>query len=175
MLLASPSTLPSKHLVKHKFRLPSAFQIMSHSESSRKYYTEAPKIIQSRGSSSDSRSSYDSRGSNDQRQYTSSKTSMGYHGGSHSKVVEEPREHRYRDPAAGTYISIVRTCRTTANQPVAQKHVKSTTRGKVEVIDHRQRSHDAEAPRSSEATSSHYKETQRHSSSNHSHSSSHRR
>lgn len=178
----TPHFLPYKskhpHPFEHKIDCPSPSAIMSYStytDSSRKYYTETPKIIQSRGSSSDSRSSYNSRGSNDQRQYTSSRTSMGYYGGSQSKVVDEPKERRYRDPTAGTYISITRTRHIVTNRPVDQKYVESTSRGHVEVINQRKRTYDTEAPRSSEATSSHYQETQRHSSSRHSHKSSHRR
>jgi hypothetical protein len=141
-------------------------------ESSRKYHSEPPKIIQSRGSSSDSRSSHDSRGS-DQRQYTSSRTSMGYFGGSHSKVVEESKERRHRAPDAGTYISITRIRRTTY-KPADNKCISSTSRGSVDVIHQEKRRCDPHEPRASDATSTHYKDTahrsSRHSSS-HKHSS----
>jgi hypothetical protein len=147
---------------------------------SRRYYTEAPKIIQSRGSSSDSRSSYDSRRSTEERHYPSSKSSTGYYGGSQSKVMEVPKERTYRAPDAGTYISITRTRRIITNKGgfAEEKRISSTTRGKVEVIQQRQRIYEPEAPHSSDATSSHYKDAQRHGSNRHSSShkhSSHRR
>ena len=150
---------------------PSSSETMSnyaYTESSPKYYTGAPKIIQSRESSSDSRSSYDSRGSTEARHYASSKSSaMGYYGGSQSNL-EVPKECKYRAPDAGTYISITQTRRIITNRFADDKYVSSKSRGNVEVINQRKRISDPHAPCSPEATSTHYRETQRHGSSRHS-------
>lgn len=138
---------------------------------SRRYYTEAPKIIQSRGSSSDSRSSYDSKRSTDATAYYSStKSSMGYYGGSQSKV-SEPKVHKYRAPDAGIYISTAYSHRSTTNTLYSadNKYVEGVRRGKVEVINQRKPTYDPDAPLSSDATSSHYKETHHRHSHKHSH------
>ena len=151
----------------------------TYTESSRRYYTEAPKIIQSRGSSSDSHSSYDSKNSTASKYHSSSKSSMGYYGGSNSKVERPVEKIIYRAPDAGTYISIVHTHRISTNKvhSADEKRVESTRRGNVEVIHQSKRIYDPAAPLSSDATSSHYRkerrEEVRHSS--HKHSSSHRR
>lgn len=136
-------------------------------------YTAAPKIIQSRGSSSDSRSSYDSRRSTEARQHSSSKSSaMGYYSSSQGKV-EEPKVRKYRAPDAGTYISIIHTRRIITNHFADDKYVSAKSRGIVDVIDQRQRIFDPNAPRSSDATAKHYEETQRHTSSRNSSSHKH--
>jgi hypothetical protein len=77
---------------------------------SRKYSKETPKIIQSRGSRSYSCSSYDSRDSNEQKYYTSYRsTGVDYYRGSQSSVVEGPKERKYRDPTDGICLHNINT------------------------------------------------------------------
>ena len=147
---------------------------------SRKYYTEPPTIHQSsRGSSSDSHSSYDSRRSTEPN-YPSSKSTMGYSGGSYGKVDRPVDYHKYRVPDAGNYMLITRTCRVFANEYRSpdKKYVESTRRGNVEVIHQNRRGYDPVEPRASDASSSDYRvkrDEHRHSTKHSSHKHSSRR
>jgi hypothetical protein len=133
---------------------------MSTYTSSRKYYAEPPKIVQSRGSSSDSRGSSDSGASAEQRRSTTSRTSMGYQGGSQSRAAVEPKIRKYRDPYARME-SPIEHPRITTYKLAENKYVEGTSRGGVEVINHRQRRYDPDEPRASQATSDEYTHTAR--------------
>jgi len=126
----------------------------------RSYYTSKP-IIHSRDSSNDSRTSYSSRSSTEGH-YSSSRSSMANGGYYSGEPARESREHKYRTADDGSYhtITLPRNCPT--NVSADRKYVsgKTSRSGKVEVIDQRRVVYDRDAPRSSEASSEHYKKTQ---------------
>jgi hypothetical protein len=149
------------------------------SNTSRHHYKGAPKVVQIRASSSDSRSSNDSKGSTEPGNYTLSQSSArGYYSGSQS-MMETPlaggaSTQRYRAPDAGTSSLFSQPCSILTNSAnySDQKYVESKRRGNVEVIDQRRRIHDPEEPHSRDATSSDFRKERRdeirHSSSRHS-------
>lgn len=129
----------------------------------RSYYTSKP-IIHSRDSSNDSRTSHSSKSSTEGH-YSSSRSSMtngGYNNGGPAYSARDSGEHKYRTANDGSYHTINFTCNNQTNNSADRKYVpgKISRSGKVEVIDQRQVIHDRDAPRSSEASSEHYKKTQ---------------
>ena len=144
---------------------------------SRRYYADPPTIHQSRGSSSDSNSSHDSKRSTESY-HTPSRSTMGYSGGSQS-TTGKPVVYKYRAPDAGMAL-LTHAHRVITNEyrPSDNKYVESIRRGNVEVINQKRRGYDPIEPRASEATSADYssqRDETRHSSKHSSHKHSSRR
>ena len=130
--------------------------------SGRSYYSSSKSkpIIEYSESSADSRY-YESGSSGSSRdEYYSSNTSM-----SHGSDAAS-REQRYRDAYDGWSHPITSLSSQSANHSsfTDRKFVTSTTSksGRVEVVDHRSSRYDGNEPRSSDASSKHYKDTKKH-------------
>jgi len=160
---------PTRHTIR-TFRDPATIGIMSNYDSKRSSHSHSygKPIIHTRDSSRDSHgSSYYSRSSSDDGDgysRTSSGTMSDGHGyrGSTQSRYSAGEEKKYRVPDD-------------KNKHITSYTRTSTSGREVEVINHRKAGYDADAPSTGSASSQHYKETHKRSSTKHSSSSKHRR
>lgn len=136
--------------------------------SDRRSSSSLKPAIHYRGSSSDSRTSYDSRSSTTDGYYSSSRSTMSTDSRGSGYSKEQSREHRYRVPDNGLSHTIsAPTYRLANSSPTAdRKYVTSTISrsGKVCVTNHGQSGYEKYAPRIDDASSGHYQDAKNRSS-----------